>query len=191
MNIIEKSLDQARRTMERYLADESTVRNLAMASELMAESIRNGGKIITCGNGGSCCDAAHFAEELTGRYRRNRRPLPALCINEPSYLTCTANDFGYEDVFVRSVEALGKPEDVLLAFSTSGNSENVVRAAEAAKRIGMKVVGMSRKAESRLRSVSDVVISVEHDGFADRIQEMHIMSVHIMIENLEHLLGVD
>lgn len=190
MNIVETSLNQARIVMERYLSDPCTFHNIAAASELMAESIRSGGKIITCGNGGSCCDAAHFAEELTGRYRCNRRPLPAICINDPSHITCTANDFGFEDVFVRSVEALGKPEDVLLAFSTSGNSENVVRAAEAAKKLGMKVVGMSRKADSRLSALSDVLISVDHDGYADRIQEMHIMSVHIMIENLENLLGL-
>ena len=188
MNIIEKSLAQAKAVMERYISDPSTVRNISAASELMAESIRNGGKVITCGNGGSCCDAAHFAEELTGRYRCNRKPLPAICINDPSHLTCTANDFGFEDVFVRSVEALGKPEDVLLAFSTSGNSENVIRAAVAAKKIGMKVVGMSRKSNSKLAELSDVMISVDHDGYADRIQEMHIISVHIMIENLEHLL---
>jgi D-sedoheptulose 7-phosphate isomerase len=190
MNVIENSLAQARTVMERYISDPSTVRNISAASELMAESIRNGGKVITCGNGGSCCDAAHFAEELTGRYRCDRRPLPAICINDASHLTCVANDFGFEDVFVRSVEALGKPGDVLLAFSTSGNSENVVRAAQAARKIGMKVVGMSRKTESKLSELSDVLISVEHDGYADRIQEMHIMSVHIMIENLEHLLGL-
>lgn len=188
MNVIEKSLAQARLVMERYVSDPSTIRNLSAASELMADSIRNGGKVITCGNGGSCCDAAHFAEELTGRYRCNRRPLPAICINDASHLTCVANDFGFEDVFVRSVEALGKPGDVLLAFSTSGNSENVIRAAQAAKNIGMKVVGMSRKAASKLADMSDVLISVEHDGYADRIQEMHILSVHIMIENLENLL---
>jgi D-sedoheptulose 7-phosphate isomerase len=190
MNVIENSLAQAKAVMERYLSDPDTVKNIAAASELMAESIRNGGKVITCGNGGSCCDAAHFAEELTGRYRCDRRPLPAICINDASHLTCVANDFGFEDVFIRSVEALGKPGDVLLAFSTSGNSENVVRAAQAAKKLGMKVVGMSRKAESKLAYLSDVLISVEHDGYADRIQEMHIMSVHIMIENIEHLLGL-
>lgn len=190
MNIIEKSLNEARQVMEGYLADPDTVANLSKASEIIAESIRNGGKVITCGNGGSCCDAAHFAEELTGRYRLDRRPLPAICINDPSHITCTANDFGFEDIFVRSVEALGKPSDVLLAFSTSGNSENVVRAAQAARKAGMKVIGMTRKAPSRLSDLSDVLVSVEHDGYADRIQEMHIMSVHIMIENLEHLLGL-
>ena len=190
MNIIKNSLAQAKQVMERYLSDPSTVSNISAASEVMAESIRNGGKIITCGNGGSCCDAAHFAEELTGRYRCNRRPLPAICINDASHLTCVANDFGFEDVFIRSVEALGKSGDVLLAFSTSGNSENVIRAAKAAKQIGMKVVGMSRKAESKLAELSDVLISVDHDGYADRIQEMHIMSVHIMIENIEHLLNL-
>lgn len=190
MNTIEKSLQEARAVMERYLSAPDTASNIAAASEIMAESIRGGGKVITCGNGGSCCDAAHFAEELTGRYRCNRRPLPAICINDASHITCTANDFGFEDIFVRSVEALGKPGDVLLAFSTSGNSENVIRAAEAAKKAGMRVVGMSRKAESRLAALSDVLISVGHDGYADRIQEMHIMSVHIMIENLEKLLGL-
>jgi D-sedoheptulose 7-phosphate isomerase len=190
MNLIENSLNEAKNVMERYLSNPDTVKNIDAVSNLMAESIRNGGKVITCGNGGSCCDAAHFAEELTGRYRRNRRPLPAICINDPSHITCTANDFGFEDIFVRSVEALGKPGDVLLAFSTSGNSENVVRAAEAAKRIGMKVVGMSRKSQSKLADLSDVLIAVEHDGYADRIQEMHIMSVHIIIENLENLLGL-
>ena len=188
MNIIENSLIQAKTVMERFISDSSTVRNISSASEMMAEAIRGGGKVMTCGNGGSCCDASHFAEELTGRYRCNRRPLPAICINDASHLTCVANDFGFEDVFIRSVEALGKPGDVLLAFSTSGNSENVVRAAEAAKRIGMKVIGLTRKSESKLAELSDVLISVDHDGYADRIQEMHIMSVHIMIEYLEYLL---
>lgn len=190
MNIIENSLAQAKAVLERYISDPSTARNISAASEIMAECIRSGGKVITCGNGGSCCDASHFAEELTGRYRCNRRPLPAICINDASHLTCVANDFGFEDVFIRGVEALGKPGDVLLAFSTSGNSENVVRAAQAAKKIGMKVIGLSRKSENKLSDLSDVLISVEHDGYADRIQEMHIMSVHIMIENIEYLLGL-
>ena len=123
--------------LDRFLADPAHVASIAAAAELIAASLQAGGKVLTCGNGGSLCDAQHFAEELSGRYRQNRRALAAIALTEASHMTCVANDFGFEFVFSRFVEALGRPGDVLLAISTSGNSPNILRAAEAARELGM------------------------------------------------------
>jgi len=154
----------------------------------MAASLRSGGKILTCGNGGSLCDAQHFAEELSGRYRQNRRALAAIALTDAAHLTCVANDFGFEFVFSRFVEALGRPGDVLLAISTSGNSPNVLRAAEAARELGMTVVSLTGKDGGRLAGISDVEIRAPHAGFADRIQEIHIKVIHVLILLIERLV---
>jgi D-sedoheptulose 7-phosphate isomerase len=151
----------------------------------MTESIKEGGKIISCGNGGSSCDAMHFAEELTGRYRENREPIAAISISDSSHITCTANDFGYSHVFSRYVKALGKKGDVLLAISTSGNSENVIQAAEIAKQKDIKVIVLSGKFGGKLAEFADVLINVPHEGYADRIQEIHIKVIHIFIMLIE------
>ena len=134
--------EEARTVLDRFLADEANLQAIAQAAELMAASLTAGGKILSCGNGGSLCDAQHFAEELTGRYRLNRAPLAAIALTEASHLSCVANDYGYDQVFSRFVQALGRPGDVLLAISTSGNSPNVLLAAEAAHAAGMQVVGL-------------------------------------------------
>jgi D-sedoheptulose 7-phosphate isomerase len=144
---------------------------------------------MTCGNGGSLCDAQHFAEELSGRYRQDRRALAAIALTEASHMTCVANDFGFEFVFSRFVEALGRPGDVLLAISTSGNSPNILRAAEAARALGIKVISLTGKDGGKLASLSDVEIRVPHFGFADRIQEVHIKVIHIMIMLIEKLVA--
>ena len=175
--------------MEKFIADPSIEEAIEKAACLISESIQNGGKALTCGNGGSLCDATHFAEELTGRFRNNRRPLPAIAINDPAHITCVANDYGYDYVFANYVEALGKENDVLIAFSTSGNSENIIKAAIKAREKGMKIVGMTRKGSNKLSELADVVIAVEHDGFSDRIQEMHILAVHVIIERVEQIIN--
>ena len=158
-----------------------------MAS-IMADSLRNGGKVISCGNGGSLCDATHFAEELTGRFRKDRRPLPAMAVNDPAYITCTGNDYSFEDIFGRWVEAFGREGDVLLAISTSGNSTNIIKAVEAARGKGMKVAVLTSKKGSRLAQLSDVAVAAPDSPFSDRVQEIHIKVIHILIEAIERLL---
>ena len=185
---IRAELTEARAVLDRFLADEANVVRIAQAAEMMANSLKSGGKILTCGNGGSLCDAQHFAEELSGRYRADRRALAAIALTEASHMTCVANDYGFEFVFSRFVEALGRPSDVLLAISTSGNSPNVLRAAEAARALGMTVVALTGKDGGQLASLCDVEIRAPHAGYADRIQEIHIKVIHILIMLIEQLV---
>lgn len=187
--LILHSLKEAQMALDQFVSDPVSVESIEKAAAVMADCLRNGGKILSCGNGGSLCDATHFAEELTGRYRGNRRAYPAMAINDPAYMTCTANDFEFNAVFSRSVEAFGKPGDVLLGISTSGNSANVVRAAEAAKKAGMKVVALTAKGETRLKALSDVCICAPRTPHSDRIQEIHIKVIHILIQLIESSLG--
>ena len=156
----------------------------------MSEAIAGGGKIISCGNGGSMCDAMHFAEELSGRFRSDRRALPAVAASDASHLTCTANDYGFESVFSRFVEALGRKGDVLLAISTSGSSPNVVKAVEIARLQGMHTVGLTGKNGGLMAGLCDITICVAHSGFADRIQEVHIKIIHTLIQLIEQKLGL-
>ena len=174
--------------LDRFLADPAHVASIAAAAKLIAASLQSGGKVLTCGNGGSLCDAQHFAEELSGRYRQNRRALAAIALTDASHMTCVANDFGFEFVFSRFVEALGRPGDVLLAISTSGNSPNILRAAEAARELGMTVVSLTGKDGGQLAGLSDVEIRAPHGGYADRIQEIHIKAIHILIMLIEKLV---
>jgi D-sedoheptulose 7-phosphate isomerase len=166
-------------------------RDVQATVEQFAESViaclRAGGRILSCGNGGSMCDAMHFAEELSGRYRKNRPALAAMAISDPSHLTCVANDFGFDQVFARGVEAWGRPGDVLVGFSTSGNSPNVVAAAAAARAKQMKIVGLLGRDGGKLRSLCDLAIVVPAQT-SDRIQEIHIKIVHIVIELVERCL---
>ncbi|GAA4507726.1 D-sedoheptulose 7-phosphate isomerase [Hymenobacter ginsengisoli] len=188
-DLIRAELTEARSVLDTFLADDANLTRIAQAAELVAASLQNGGKVLTCGNGGSLCDAQHFAEELSGRYRQNRRALAAIALTEASHMTCVANDFGFEFVFSRFVEALGRPGDVLLAISTSGNSPNILRAAEAARELGVKVISLTGKDGGQLASLSDVEIRVPHFGYADRIQEVHIKAIHIMILLIEKLVA--
>lgn len=175
--------------LAQFVQNPANLAAIEQAARLMADSLRQGGKILTCGNGGSLCDAQHFAEELTGRYRQNRPALAALALTEASHMSCVANDFGYEYVFSRYVEALGRPGDVLLAISTSGNSPNILRAAEAARTAGMRVVSLTGKDGGQLAGLSDVEIRPPHTGYADRIQEIHIKAIHILILLIEQLVS--
>jgi D-sedoheptulose 7-phosphate isomerase len=182
--IIEQ-LEEAANVLNAFLNDEESIKKIEETASLMADSILNGGKIMTCGNGGSQCDAMHFAEELTGRFRENRRPLPAISIADTSHITCVGNDFGFEHIFSRFVEGLGKTGDVLLAISTSGNSENIVNAALSAKKEGISVVALTGKGGGKLAHIADTEIRVPHSGFSDRIQEIHIKIIHILILLIE------
>ena len=187
-SIISQELKEAQSVLDNFLSDPEQIEKIEKAAGLMADAIIHNGKILSCGNGGSHCDAMHFAEELTGRYRDNRRALPAIAISDVSHLSCVSNDFGYEYVFSRYIEALGQPGDVLLGLSTSGNSANIIRAAEAAKAKGMKIIIMSGKDGGKLAGVADVEIRVPHFGFEDRIQEIHIKVIHIFMLLIEKMV---
>lgn len=160
------------------------------AGDVFVESLMNGGKIMSCGNGGSMCDAMHFAEELTGRYRNNRKAIPAVSISDPSHISCVSNDYGYEFVFSRFVEAFGQPGDVLLGISTSGNSKNVLNAIEAAKAKGMKVIGLTGKDGGAMAGLCDVEVRAPESKYADRAQEIHIKVIHSLIDYIETGLGL-
>ena len=187
-NIITDVLAEAKSELDAFITDTLTVSSIMEAANLMATCLTQGGKIISCGNGGSLCDATHFAEELTGRFRDDRRPLPAMAINDPAYITCVGNDYSFEDVFSRWVEAFGKTGDILLAISTSGSSKNILKAAEAARRLGMKVVALTSKKSKSLAELADVVVAAPDAPHSDRIQEIHIKVIHILIQSIESLL---
>ena len=184
-SIITHELNESAQVLQSFLSDISNLEKIESAAKLIASSIQSGGKVISCGNGGSHCDAMHFAEELTGRYRDNRKALPAICVSDASHLSCVSNDYGFEFVFSRYIEALGNKGDVLLGISTSGNSANVIRAAQTAKEKGMKVIILSGKDGGKLSAHADVEIRVAHNGYADRIQEIHIKVIHILILLIE------
>jgi D-sedoheptulose 7-phosphate isomerase len=171
--------------LQDFLKNEGNLKRIEEAAMLIADSVKNGGKVISCGNGGSHCDAMHFAEELTGRYRDNRKAIPAICVSDPSHISCVSNDYGYEFVFSRYLEALGNKGDVMLGISTSGNSLNIIKAAQTAKERGMKVIILSGKDGGKLAPLADIELRVSHFGYADRIQEVHIKIIHILILLIE------
>lgn len=187
MEFITHSFNEAQETLSKTLADTEFVDQLSQAIQTLIDTFNNDCRVISCGNGGSLCDSMHFAEELTGRYRKDRKPLGATSIMDPSHMSCVANDFGYDHVFSRFVEGWGKKGDCLLAISTSGNSENVIKATEEAKRKGMKVVGLLGKGGGKLKDMVDVPLVVPSQ-ITDRIQEIHIKCIHIMIEGVERSL---
>ena len=182
---IRQHFEDAQQVLRDFLEQGTHLDALEKAGNLMAASISSGGKVISCGNGGSMCDAMHFAEELTGRYRDDRRALPAVSISDPSHLTCVGNDYGFDAVFARYVEAMGQSGDVLLAISTSGNSPNVIKAAEAAREQGLAVVGLTGKDGGSLAKLCHAEIRVPWNGHADRIQEVHIKCIHALIDHIE------
>lgn len=183
--IIKDELHQASVTLNNFLQSPVALKAIEAAASKMVETIEAGHKIIACGNGGSHCDAMHFAEELSGRFREDRKALPAISISDPAHITCVGNDYGFEFIFSRYVEALGNKGDVLLAISTSGNSANILSAAKAAREKGMTVVALTGKDGGKLAAVANINILVPHDGFADRIQEVHIKIIHILILLIE------
>lgn len=185
-NLIIQQLEEAQQVLQSFLGESKNIETIHEAAQVLVASFKSGNKVLACGNGGSSCDAMHFCEELTGRYREDRKPFPAIAMSADSaYLTCTSNDFGYDKVFSRYLEALGKSGDVLLAISTSGNSENVLLAAKYAKQNGIKVIALTGKNGGELAKFCDVHINVAHNGYSDRIQEIHIKVIHILIGLIE------
>lgn len=188
IDIIAQELNEAQLVLQNFITNPKNLADIQAAAQIMADAIHAGNKIISCGNGGSHCDAMHFAEELSGRYRDDRRSLPAIAISDVSHISCVSNDYGFDHIFSRFVEGLGNKEDVLLGISTSGNSANIIKAVEAAKAKGMKIVLLTGKDGGKLVGQADVEIRVPHFGYADRIQEVHIKVIHILILLIEKLV---
>lgn len=188
LDAVRASFVEAQATLDAFLADPENVAAVARFAELCHGALVRGSKLMACGNGGSMCDAMHFAEEWTGRFRADRAALPAIAFSDPSQLTCIANDFGYDEVFARSVEAYGRAGDVLVVLSTSGNSPNAIKAVERARRMDITSVGLLGKGGGKLKSLVDLAIVVPHAETSDRIQEVHIKALHIAIEAVERAL---
>lgn len=193
-DIIKANLQEMQSILDAFASDPLTVERISAAAGIITESYKSGGKIIACGNGGSMSDAMHLCEELTARFRHDRRALPAMAVSDPAYLSCAANDFGYENVFSRYVEAFGAPGDVLVAISTSGTSANIMKAAAAARERGMKVVSLTGRRSSApvkpapghwLPELADVDICTPASEYADRVQELHIKVIHTLVQLVE------
>ena len=185
MERIKQHFTEARNVLDQFISEEHNFRMIEQAGTILVEAFQGGRKVISCGNGGSMSDAMHFAEELSGRYRNDRPAYPAIAISDPSHLSCVANDYGYAFVFSRMVEAIGSKGDVLFAISTSGNSENVLKAIEAAKEKGMKVIGLTGKDGGKMAGLCDVEIRAPKSDYADRAQEIHIKIIHSLIDFVE------
>ena len=180
-----ENLNEAQEVLEEFVNQPANIEAIEKAAAIMLEAVQNGGKVISCGNGGSMTDAMHFAEELSGVFRKKRPALPAISISDPSHITCTANDYSFDEIFSRYVEGVGQEGDVLLAISTSGNSMNIIKAAEAALGKGMKVVGLTGKTGGLLAGMVDCEIRVKGRKHSDRIQEIHIKILHILVLLIE------
>jgi D-sedoheptulose 7-phosphate isomerase len=182
---VRASLEEAQDALKSLLADKETQAAIARAGDLLAATFKKGGRVFSCGNGGSMCDAMHFAEELSGRYRLDRPALAAVAISDAGYVSCVGNDYGYDHVFARYLEAHARSGDVLLAISTSGKSKNILAAAATAKKLGVTTIGLTGRAGAPLAAACDSCIATPAGKFADRVQELHIKVIHILIELIE------
>lgn len=185
---VKAALTDAQNALAALIENEAMLETIAQAAHVIAQSQRQGGAVYSCGNGGSLCDAMHFAEEMTGRYRQNRKPYRAAAISDVSHMACVGNDYGYEHVFSRWIEAMGTDKDVLIAITTSGTSKNIVAAAKAAKAKGVTVVALTGKSGSPITELADIAVVTPASRWADRVQELHIKVIHILIELIEREL---
>ena len=185
MQSIKSHFEEAQEVLQSFLGNDENFLKIAQAGDLILEAINNGHKIISCGNGGSMCDAMHFAEELSGRYKHHRKSLPAISISDASHITCVANDYGFDHIFSRFVEGLGNDGDVLFAISTSGNSENILNAITAAQNKNMKVIALTGKTGGKMANNCDIEIRAPYSEFSDRAQEIHIKVIHSIIDYVE------
>lgn len=184
-NSIILELKESAEILQNFVQSDKAIQAIENAIQLMSKALINGNKIISCGNGGSMSDAMHFAEELTGKFREERKSLAAIAISDPAYITCTANDYGFEYIFSRFIEGIGKQGDILLAISTSGNSANVIEAVKTAQQKNMLVVALTGKDGGKLAHMADVEIRAPHSNYSDRAQEIHIKVIHILIKHIE------
>ena len=189
LGVIKNTLNEALQALQALVGNETTLQRIEAAGALLADTFAAGGRAYSCGNGGSMCDAMHFAEELTGRFRDDRPGYAALAISDPSHLSCVGNDYGYEQVFARFIEAHGRRGDVLLAISTSGTSKNVIAAVGVAHQRGMQVIGLTGRAGTPLAESADIAIVTPAGKYADRVQELHISVIHLLIELVERRLA--
>lgn len=185
---VKSALTDAQNALAALIENEAMLETIAQAAHVIAQSQRQGGAVYSCGNGGSLCDAMHFAEEMTGRYRQDRKPYRAAAISDVSHMACVGNDYGYEHVFSRWIEAMGTDKDVLIAITTSGTSKNIVAAAKAAKAKGVTVVALTGKSGSPITELADIAVVTPAGRWADRVQELHIKVIHILIELIEREL---
>ena len=185
LTIIKDELLEAEKVLQAFLGDPENLENIEKAAVVISDAFKQEGKVISCGNGGSHCDSMHFAEELTGRYRENRPSYPAIAISDVSHISCVGNDYGFDAIFSRYLEGVGRKGDVLFCLSTSGNSANILKAIEVAKEKGIKVIALTGKDGGKMAGLADVEIRVPHFGYADRIQEVHIKIIHILILLIE------
>lgn len=188
MHYVEDALDKANKALLNLINSPDQISNIYLAINLMVDSIKKGGHIFACGNGGSLCDAMHFAEELTGRYRKNRPALPGIAISDASHIACIGNDFGYDEVFSRYLEANASSQDCLIAISTSGKSRNIIKAIQAAQHKGLRIIFLSGKENYAVTELCNVSIITSAGDWADRVQELHIKILHIFIEGIERSL---
>jgi D-sedoheptulose 7-phosphate isomerase len=192
--ILKQHLQQASNILNDFINNDEYLSSVEEAAQIIITALQNGNKIISAGNGGSMCDAMHFAEELSGRYRNDRKGLAAVSISDPSHITCVGNDYGFKYIFSRYLEALGNPGDVFFGISTSGNSENIICGCLEARRRNMKVVILTSDREGDLQvdyeDLVDVFIKTPSNKYADRIQELHIKIIHSLIDMIEQKLGI-
>jgi D-sedoheptulose 7-phosphate isomerase len=181
---MQRALGDAAGALDDFRRDPATLTSMGAAVQAITKAFKNRGRVFACGNGGSMCDAMHFAEEFSGRFHLDREPYPAIALSDPAHLTCVANDYGYEYVFSRQVDALGHEGDVLVILSTSGNSPSIVKAAESARTRGVIVVGCLGKDGGAVKSLCDIVLHAPGDR-SDRIQELHMLALHAIIEAVE------
>ncbi|MXP56222.1 D-sedoheptulose 7-phosphate isomerase [Pantoea sp. Mhis] len=184
-NIIRYEFKEAVNLLNTFLGNKKNINIIESAAIMLANAFKAGGKVFSCGNGGSHCDAMHFAEELTGRYRENRPAYPAIAISDVSHISCVGNDFGYDYIFSRYIEAMGNKNDILFNLSTSGSSINIIQAIKAARIKGMKIISLTGRDGGRISKDTDIEIRVSHFGYSDRIQEIHIKIIHILILLIE------
>ena len=187
---IRQTLLDCEKSLHTLIQNESALVEIQESAILLAQCFRDGGRVFSCGNGGSMSDAMHFAEELTGKFRENRQPLAATAISDVGHITCTGNDFGYEHIFSRYIEAHARKGDVLVAISTSGRSKNIINAIEIAKNLNLKIIGLTgHPSEAMIKGCDRLICTPGEGQYADRIQELHIKCIHIMIELCEKLLA--
>lgn len=187
-NFIKNSFLEAQKSLHDFIADEKNFQKITEGGTILVNAFKSGNKAISCGNGGSMCDAMHFSEELSGRFREDRKALPAIAISDASHISCVSNDYGYEKIFSRYLEAIGNKGDVLLAISTSGNSKNIIAAIAAARKKEMKVIGLTGRDGGVMKDLCDVEIRAPYSKFADRAQEIHIKVIHSLIQFVEENL---
>jgi D-sedoheptulose 7-phosphate isomerase len=184
LSVWQNCFKDAQQVLNQFMSDSENLKNCERFSQLMIQTYKNGGRVFSCGNGGSHCDAMHFAEEMTGRYRKDRRPLGALALGDASHVTCVSNDYGFEHIFSRQLEGLANKGDMLIGLSTSGNSKNVLNAFQSARKMGVTTVGLLGKGGGKILESADLAIVVPGET-SDRIQEMHIKIIHTVIETVE------